>query len=526
MAELAAARGAVLEVSLPEPTEDSPGPVEPCAPAGLAAPRRARRRTLPELPLEEEVARLVARYERLWLETSAHPPGAAELGPAVGLRAKWRCRRRADRLVRRVCREVRRAPEEPAARARWERRLKARICDFGERCLGWPPSFRGAPLAEEIFAATLEFVRRARELGERSGLELAPGDLFQALRNVWIMNGLQVLLGRPVAATPAVFAYSMLYPLTDNLLDDPAVPTAAKAAFNRRLGRRLAGGRPAAEDARERTVFDLVGEIEGEFPRERHPRVFESLQAIHRGQVRSLGQQTVAVGRPGGEAGPGEGPAAGGDAPGAAAASMPAVPDEALLAVSAEKGGTSVLADGFLIAGDLSPEEADWLFGYGVVLQLSDDLQDATEDRAAGNRTLFSVAAGRRPLNQLASRLARLTAEVLRAAGRFDAPGWPLVVELIGRSCPLLQLQAVAEQRALFTPAYVRRLERHFPVRFAALPALRRRAQRRWAKAEKVLLRHRGAESLAELWQQAPPPGTSTPVPRSPDGGSRSAPPR
>jgi hypothetical protein len=482
MAELAAARGAVLQVSFPDPIEGPREPVEPRAPAGLAAPRRARRRTLPELPLEEEVARLVARYERLWRETPAHPPGAAELGPAVGLRAKWRCRRRADRLVRRVCREVRRAPEEPAARARWERGLKARICDFGERCLGWPPSFRGAPLAEEIFAATLEFVRRARELGERSGVELAPGDLFQALRNVWIMNGLQVLLGRPVAVTPAVFAYSMLYPLTDNLLDDPAVPAAAKAAFNRRLGRRLAGGRPAAEDARERTVFDLVGEIEGELPRERHPRVFESLQAIHRGQVRSLGQQQGVMS------------------------------DEALLAVSAEKGGTSVLADGFLVAGDLTPEEADWLFGYGVVLQLSDDLQDATEDRAAGHRTLFSVAAGRRPLDQLTSRLARLTAEVLRAAGRFDAPGWPLVVELIGRSCPLLQLQAVAEQCALFTRAYVGRLERHFPVRFAALPALRRRAQRRWAKAEKVLLRRRGAESLAELWQQAPPPGTSTPA--------------
>ena len=32
------------------------------------------------------------------------------------------------------------------------------------------------------------------------------------------------LLGLPVEVTPAVFAYSMLYPYTDNYLDDPAIP--------------------------------------------------------------------------------------------------------------------------------------------------------------------------------------------------------------------------------------------------------------------------------------------------------------
>jgi len=484
MAELAAARGAVLDAPLPEPPE---GPRDPS--------RSKPRKPVDEEPrgsLEDEVARLVARYERLWQELPDEAPRAAELGPAVGRAAQWRCRRRADWLVRQVCRDVRRQPEEPEARKRWERCLKERICDFGEGCLGWPESFREAALAEEIFGATVVFVKRARELGERSGIELARGDLFQALRNVWIMNGLQVFLGRPVAATPSVFAYSMLYPLTDNLLDDAAVPPAVKAAFNRRLGRRLAGGRPAAEDAREQAVFDLVGEIEGEFPRERFPRVYESLQAIHRGQVRSLRQQTAPVAGDAGRARPGVGPSGGQPPPEA---------DDDLLSLTAEKGGASVLTDGFLVAGDLTPEEADWVFGYGVVLQLSDDLQDATEDRAAGHRTLFSTAAGRRPLDPLASRLARLTAEILRAARRFDAPGWPLIVDLIARSCPLLQLQAVADQRQLFTPTYVRRLERHFPVRFAALPTLRRRAERRWAGAEKALRRRRGAASLSDLWQ-------------------------
>ena len=40
-------------------------------------------------------------------------------------------------------------------------------------------------------------------------------DLYQALRNVWIMMSFQVLFDRTVELTNSVFAYSMLYPFTD-----------------------------------------------------------------------------------------------------------------------------------------------------------------------------------------------------------------------------------------------------------------------------------------------------------------------
>lgn len=411
-----------------------------------------------------EVAAMTERHALAWLATPDEPPATAELGPVFGPWTRWRNRGRADRLVRRLLADLLEIPDAGSARADWEHRLEGRICDFGESCLGWPGHFRRAPLSRHLSSASTEFVRRARALGARTGIELGPSELFQALRNVWIMNGLQVLLARPVATTPSVFAYSMLYPLTDNLLDDPGVSAHAKAGFNRRLGRRLAGERPTATGPLEAAVFELVGQIEEEFPRASHPRVFASLMAIHRGQVRSVGQQ-----EPAGPEGVGG--------------------ERDLLRLSAEKGGTSVLADGYLVAGDLAPEEAEFLFGYGLVLQLLDDLQDATEDRAAGHRTLFSTAAGRGPLDPLAGRLARFTAEVVRAADAFDAPGWPLVAELIRRNCPLLLVQALGEQRGLFTRPFVRRLQRHFPIAFTAVPRLRRRATRRWRRAEPALRR-------------------------------------
>ena len=47
-------------------------------------------------------------------------------------------------------------------------------------------------------------------------------DVYQALRNVWIMNTLQLFLDLPVGYSEAIFAYSMIYPYTDNIMDDTA----------------------------------------------------------------------------------------------------------------------------------------------------------------------------------------------------------------------------------------------------------------------------------------------------------------
>ena len=46
-----------------------------------------------------------------------------------------------------------------------------------------------------------------------------------------------------------------------------------------------------------------------------------------------------------------------------------------------EKGGASVLADGYLVAGKLTKKEEQALFGYGVYLQLLDDIQDLFLDK-------------------------------------------------------------------------------------------------------------------------------------------------
>ena len=89
-------------------------------------------------------------------------------------------------------------------------------------------------------STTRRWLLRARPA--RSIRRLRLDDLWQALRNVWIGNNLQMLLRRPVRLTRGLFAYSMLYPVTDNLLDAPDRSSDDKRAFNGRLGQ-AAGGR-------------------------------------------------------------------------------------------------------------------------------------------------------------------------------------------------------------------------------------------------------------------------------------------
>lgn len=405
---------------------------------------------------------------RRWNLTAPRPP---EPGPRVGRLAQWRTAREARRLIDRLGAEVEACPPEGPGRRSWKARIETLIRDFGERRLGWPGSYRDLVLGDGFYRSSIDFVRKARAFDS----DLAVEDLFQALRNVWIANSLQLLMERPVECDEAVFAYSLLYPVTDNYLDDPGVPTAAKIGFNRRIAARLAGEPVSAVDARQRLALRLVERIEQVRPRWRWPEVWESLRAIHYGQEGSLLQQ--------------EGTG---------------LDEERVLALSMAKGAASVWADAALVAGELDEGALRFAVGYGFALQLLDDLQDARSDRAAGHRTLFSMAMARGPLDAEVSRLFRFLTVVVEEEPRFAAPSLAGVRDLIRRNCTALLVGAVAHDPELCSRRFTRRLQRRWPIVFAGQRRLARRARRRWAGAAEVLRRRFGVSSLLDLLASEP----------------------
>jgi hypothetical protein len=407
-----------------------------------------------------DLEELKARYSALWWETGTEPPVVCEAGAAGEAVKRRRQRdnaRETERLIDHLAAQAAAYPETEAERLAWRATTQETVRRFGEERFGWPRGYRELLFADDFFAATSEFAQQARAFDP--AIELT--DIGQALRNVWIMNSIQMLLGLPVGLTPAVFGYSMLYPYTDNYLDDPAVSGAVKKAFCHDLGRRLAGENIAPRDARQRDVFRLVERIEDQFPRGSFPAVFLSLLAIHQGQVKSLAQQ----GR------------------------VQSPYESDLLGISVEKGGSSVLADGYLTAGGLTREEAGFLFGYGVFLQLLDDLQDTAADRQAGHMTIFSLTSGSWPLDRLASRLFWLIRRVLGSSPRFAGTAFAAVKDLIERNCTALLISAVADNQGLFSRPYVRALEAQWPLDFAALRKLKKRGRKRYEQTLKALRR-------------------------------------
>lgn len=276
----------------------------------------------------------------------------------------------------------------------------------------------------------LDLARRARRLDPAVRMI----DVLQAARNAWTACGLQVLLGRRMHLTSSIFAYSMLYPYSDNYLDDPTVPNLAKSSFNERFRLRLAGHPLAAANDRERIIWQLVRLIESEYSRGKFPQVYQSLLAIQHAQENSL-QQT----EKGREI------------------------DVARLTVA--KGGTSVLADAYLAAGNLTAAQAKFAFQWGVVLQIGDDLQDLVSDRRRGSLTIFTQAAQHQTLDDLANRAFTFSARVM--SGMQILPNQSRNLHsLLARSSHLLLIRSIANAPGHFSRDYLEQLESYSPLSF------------------------------------------------------------
>ncbi|MDD1750071.1 MAG: class 1 isoprenoid biosynthesis enzyme, partial [Methanothrix sp.] len=268
---------------------------------------------------------------------------------------------------------------------------------------------------DDCFDAGDEFAHRARDFDA----DLCSDGIFQALRNLWIINSIQAGFGMPVRVNSSALAYSLLYTYTDNFLDDNTVPRAEKEEFGIAFGRRLAGLDVGSDTDFFARVSQLVKLVEEEYPRAMYPGVYASLLAIHRAQQDSLRQRAEA--------------------------------DPDILSLSVRKGGSSVLADGYLVKGTLSSLEQEFCFGYGVFLQLIDDLQDVEEDIAQGSQTFFTRAADEGALDSITMQLTAYVHRILRSVSSAAGTRIGGLTDLILQGSNGLILESVALHPLLFS---------------------------------------------------------------------------
>ncbi len=405
-----------------------------------------------------------AKCAEAWAEANA---GSLEFGRAVCLAAKLEREHRADLYHEHIESTLRRWPASAAKRAVWRQDLLRALRQMAGDCLECDAEGLNRLFTAEALEATGLFVRQARAFAPA----ITDESLFQALRNLWVIHSLQLFLRSPIALSPALFAYSMLYPWTDNCLDDLRLAPAAKIAFGDWLALRLAGVRAPPRDFHSDQVCRLVGMIERLYQRAEFPQVYLSLRAIHAAQMRSLEQQDAARARD----------------------------EAALLSLSIAKGGTSVLADACLVRGWLTDDEAEFMFAYGVLLQLMDDLQDMRDDLANRHATIFTRQSTLGPLDGITARLWAFTQTVLGSFSRFAAMQPGSLKSLIRNNLRLLLLQAVARTQEFYTPDFVMRLEACCPVRFGYLARQEKTLTGRYSQVSASLRQSRRIDPLFEM---------------------------
>jgi hypothetical protein len=140
-----------------------------------------------------------------------------------------------------------------------------------------------------------------------------------------------------------------------------------------------------------------------------------------------------------------------------------------------EKGGTSVLADGYLVAGTLTPAQREWMFFYGVFTQLMDDMEDVQQDLREGCMTIFSQTARRWPLDAITNRTIHLGRLLIERLQSIDAPGSEAFKIMIAKCLDPLLIASVGQMGRFYTRPYLRELESHLPVRFGFILKQRRK---------------------------------------------------
>ena len=386
----------------------------------------------PEMMMSATVRELNQHFIDLWWESDTTVPDlGSPFTPRVQSQNEKGLLEFLDQVDRMLSNPPRSREDARAAQVRLGaafRRLAQEALGFTTAQLDHLPSGAFSDVSEE-------FVRMARAFDP----SLSAEDIYQAGRNAWTANGLQWLLGVPVQITPSILAYSLLYPYTDNYLDDPDIPIVTKVAFNERFRRRLGGEVLTPVNAHERVIFDLVGMIETQYPRPDHPAVFESLLAIHHAQVQSLKLLR----------------------------GVAALGEVDVLRLSFHKGGTSVLADGYLVNGSLPETQREYTYGHGIFAQLLDDMEDIEPDSRAGRLTLYSQAAGHEPLDALANRTFHFGRKILKGLDCFRVE--ESVRALIRRGADMLLIDTIGRADRYYSGAYLRELETYSPFRFSFL---------------------------------------------------------
>lgn len=381
-----------------------------------------------------QTEKYIEQFTKFWLECSTQVPS---LGTIYSYNDKLSCETRLEEFLQKIKKRKDEKPKPKGNNNGYAKVIFPAIRTFFKSTFNFEDNHLDIILSDSYTEATKKFI----ETGRRFDPNLSMEDIFQACRNVWIINGIQSMMGLPIELTPSVFAYSMLYPYTDNYLDNPHITSESKIIFNRRFQRRINGEKIVPGNTDEKNIFNLIEMIEEQYERSRYPKVYESLLAIHHGQTKSIRLLDTSG----------------------------SLKETNVLKICIEKGGASVLADGYLVSSSLTEFQERFLFGFGAYLQMVDDIQDVNKDYKAGLLTPFSQASQQTSLDELTNRTFNFGVRIMDQINCFKGSNLESLKSLMEKSIKILLIESVGLNNKFYSRSYTRKIENYSPFRFSYL---------------------------------------------------------
>ena len=207
--------------------------------------------------IQSEIARLTRHFESLWWESSTD-------FPRFPLNYAKVDHQQNNRILRETILGVESTLKKQAhALNISHEQIRNEILELGsifaKKALGFEDRHIHLILDRGFVEVVQSFAREARQLVP----DISDDDIYQASRNVLTMNFMQILLQLKVRLTPSIFAYSLLYPLTDNYLDDPSFSKEEKQSFGIRFRDRLMGRNSKLKKPQEKPIWECITLIEG-----------------------------------------------------------------------------------------------------------------------------------------------------------------------------------------------------------------------------------------------------------------------
>lgn len=297
-------------------------------------------------------------------------------------------------------------------------------------------------MSQELFAdfekATKEFVRQTRGFDSEISLE----DIWQALRNYFIYAVIADLQGQEQECKRSALFYSLLYPYTDNYIDEKSHTPKEKKAYNAMIRNALCGIAVTIEDKNaENTIAenkvaqktcDLIQGLLEEYTGEKRKELQNLLLWMLEAQSNSICQQS----------------------------GKEELTEQEILGISVYKGSMSVLIDYFFTTAEMKQKEIEFYMKFGFLLQLADDLQDIEEDKKIGSQTIMVRAAVKGKLEEVLNRLFHYTKHIF---AEFTPVNHQLKA-FMKENCYSMLIGSALSKEAYLSKDYIKKLESFFPI--------------------------------------------------------------